>query len=389
VRLFPRTVHAFLLTESRSPSKNIRVQKAFLKESARTTAPKLDTSKPHAASAVIGRIRKCLALGNHKQTFELEAKAALRMASKLMAQHNILQAEVMQSEMDAATKTTNVVSGRSVVVITPAPGSSSVIFQSFLGSLGRAMTEFFECKFYHCTAMDRKYLEFTFYGIAANTVAAGSAFETCHNLIQDWSTKKKGVSTRKSYCLGVANGLWQLARGEKRKEEEAVRNKEKQEIDTTVSKEEADREKELARLRADDVQLKMESDDTDDEMNDGGVVFDDYPEKWESEEEADITADFDEELIKFVKSEPRPREPSPEPTPAWESSQQLALFRKNALLIADTYLETQEVKLYPGRRTDTTVRDRTAYVQGKEDSKKINVRAKGLKEAERNRTIEM
>jgi len=65
------------------------------------------------------------------------------------------------------------------------------------------------------------------------------------------------------------------------------------------------------------------------------------------------------------------------------------LFHKNALLIADTYIETQEVKLYSGRRTNTTVRDRTAYAQGKEDSKKINVRAKGLKEAERNRTIEM
>jgi len=194
--------------------------------------------------------------------------------------------------MEAATKTTNVASGKSVV-ITPAPGSSSVIFQSFLGSLGCAMTQFFECKFYHSTAMDRKYLEFMFYEIAANTVAAGSAFETCHNLIQDWSTKKKGVSTRKSYCLGVAEGLWQLACREKRKEEEAVRNKKKQETDTAVSIEEANRGGELTRLRAEDVQLKMESDDTDDEMNDGDVDFDDYREKWESEEEADITADFD------------------------------------------------------------------------------------------------
>jgi hypothetical protein len=47
---------------------------------------------------IIQRIKKCLDRANHPNTAEAEAKAAFHLASRLMGQHNISQAEVLAHE---------------------------------------------------------------------------------------------------------------------------------------------------------------------------------------------------------------------------------------------------------------------------------------------------
>lgn len=61
------------------------------------SANDIDNNKDIDQSA-IGRIRKALALANHKGTSEGEAKAALRMAHKLMAQQNVKMADIVDKE---------------------------------------------------------------------------------------------------------------------------------------------------------------------------------------------------------------------------------------------------------------------------------------------------
>jgi hypothetical protein len=48
--------------------------------------------------------------------------------------------------------------------------------------------------------------------------------------------------------------------------------------------------------------------------------------------------------------------------------------------VAEKWLEKHDKKLKAGRRRDGTIRDRKAYDQGAEDSKKIDVHRKGTKE---------
>src|SRR4051812_39887778 len=47
------------------------------------------TTNPPAEARILARIRKCFATANHAGTPETEAKAALRMGSKLMSQYNV------------------------------------------------------------------------------------------------------------------------------------------------------------------------------------------------------------------------------------------------------------------------------------------------------------
>jgi hypothetical protein len=64
----------------------------------------------------------------------------------------------------------------------------------------------------------------------------------------------------------------------------------------------------------------------------------------------------------------------------WASHMQLMTFRKDAMKIADDYLEDKGMKLMAGRKRSNVIRDRKAYLQGKEDGKKINVLQKKIKE---------
>ena len=60
------------------------------------------TGTSTANETILERIAKCLARGNHESTPENEAKAALHMASRLMKQHNVTQAEMLAREIEAS-----------------------------------------------------------------------------------------------------------------------------------------------------------------------------------------------------------------------------------------------------------------------------------------------
>ncbi|KIW92597.1 uncharacterized protein Z519_06444 [Cladophialophora bantiana CBS 173.52] len=178
---------------------------------------------------VVDRIKKCLQRGHHPNTPESEAKAALYLASRLMSQYNVTNA-------DLKDRTTNdddyaALGGQSVVAITNTKSSEAkVISQTWVHDIAAAMTIFFDCQTYSTQRLTS--IEWTFYGIAANTVAAAMAFEMAHNLTLEWARSKAGKKGKHSYCLGVGIGLKNIAqkdkRDEKQRAEEMERRRERQ-----------------------------------------------------------------------------------------------------------------------------------------------------------------
>jgi hypothetical protein len=103
-----------------------------------------------------------------------------------MAQHNISYVQTLAKEgLDEEAK--RPVADKSVVEIIHMDGKKAVI-QGFTGPLSGAMEVFFGCQSYHTPILNC--VEFTFYGIAANTAAAAMAFEMCFNLISHWAMQK-------------------------------------------------------------------------------------------------------------------------------------------------------------------------------------------------------
>jgi len=73
-----------------------------------------------------------------------------------------------------------------VVSIKRAEGSKNTVNkQGFVNSLSYAMQTFFDCKSYSTRIYTS--VEWTFYGIAENTIAAAMAFEMAYNLIIEWA----------------------------------------------------------------------------------------------------------------------------------------------------------------------------------------------------------
>jgi len=157
-------------------------------------------------SDIVLRIRKCLDRANHVNTPEAEAKAALRMSSRLMEQYNVGQADLIAAEVNSDGPST--LSGQSTVSVSNAKPGARIIIENWVRSISGAMQTFFDCKAY--TTRRTNSVEWTFYGISTNTVAAAMAFEMVHNLVQDWSSRRKG--NKNSYRLGVAWGLRDAAR---------------------------------------------------------------------------------------------------------------------------------------------------------------------------------
>jgi hypothetical protein len=141
---------------------------------------------------ILGRIKKCLQRAKHPNTAESEAQAAWRMASRLMAQYNITQTDLLD-------QTTNdddyaALGGQSLVDITSTRGSEArFISQTWVHDVAIAMTIFFDCRTY--STRSPASVEWAFYGIPANTVAAAMAFEMAHNLTLEWARSKTGKNT--------------------------------------------------------------------------------------------------------------------------------------------------------------------------------------------------
>ena len=166
-----------------------------------------DTKTSHVAQAVVDRVRKCFARANHENANEQEARAASRMAAKITEQHHITQADIMVEE-DRSERAKR--GGISTVDIWPAKDGGRAFTPGWVDWLTSAIDNFFDCRSFSA-GYDNK-IEWTFYGIAENTVSGAIAFEAVHNQIQDWSEKYTGIPTRNSYCLGVADGLLSLSK---------------------------------------------------------------------------------------------------------------------------------------------------------------------------------
>ncbi|RMZ87741.1 hypothetical protein DV736_g5032, partial [Chaetothyriales sp. CBS 134916] len=166
---------------------------------------------------ILDRIKKCLQRAEHPNTPESEAHAAWYMASRLMAQHNVTQSELLEKTTDDDDYAA--LGGQSVVEIIRSKGDKTrVVSQTWVHDIAVAMTVFFDCKTYSTSG--RASIKWTFYGIAANTVAAAMAFEMAHNLTLEWARSKTGRNTKHSYCLGIGSGLVKISRKEKREEKE-------------------------------------------------------------------------------------------------------------------------------------------------------------------------
>lgn len=192
---------------------------------------------------ILLRIRKCLDRANHPNTPEAEAQAALRMSSRLMQQHNINHSDMVATE--CATSEPSKLSGQSIVSILHKDPGKKIIYETWVDQIAYAITIFFDCKDYSTQSL--RCVDWTFYGIAINTVAAAMAFEMVHNLIQDWSMRKR-KGNKNSYRLGVANGLRVTARKEKDEEENRAHEQEAADLVAKEQKEQEQRQRELDRL---------------------------------------------------------------------------------------------------------------------------------------------
>jgi hypothetical protein len=119
----------------------------------------------------------------------------------------------------------------------------------------------------------------------------------------------------------------------------------------------------------------------------------------DSGESLDPTADLEQEIHRILKRERSPtiplqsiktqhqQEVKPEvslrhdvsdivSSVLWASEMQLVQFRATAEQVAEDFLKAKNIQLHKRKKKGTAVRDFEAYRQGKEDSKKIDVRQK-------------
>ena len=135
------------------------------------------------------------------------------MATRYMQQYNVTQADLLEqatNENDYAA-----MGSQSVVAITRAgEDGKRVTDQTWVSDVGSAMNTLFDTKSYSTARATS--LEWTFYGIAANTVPAAMAFEMAHNLALEWASSKG--KHKHSYLIGIGYGLWKIADKEKERE---------------------------------------------------------------------------------------------------------------------------------------------------------------------------
>ena len=224
------------------------------------------------------RIRKMLSRGLHAGTPEEEAASSMRLAEKLLAKHNLAQADVLQEDhVPEALR-----GGKTAVHLRSVKDQTPCQTKQWMHTLAHACTKNFECSYYFSSHPTRTVgrlhypgvCDFTFYGIATNASLAAFAFAAAFNRIaclaalhvvpaQEYEVKRrrgevvcsKGAYTtaaRESYKDGLARGLYDSVREDKARKEL-----------------EQQRRLELARSKASRGEAWQSSDDDDDD-DDGG-----------------------------------------------------------------------------------------------------------------------
>ncbi|KDR80712.1 hypothetical protein GALMADRAFT_241123 [Galerina marginata CBS 339.88] len=389
-----------------------------------------------ADSNILAKIRKAMQLATHSGTGEAEAKAAMRMAIKMMQSQNLTQADLIANET-AEERLTR--AGQSTVTITSTRNKTvQVKCQRWHNDAVEAACEAFDVQVYSESSEDRDFVTWVFYGLADNTVAAALSFEMLHNQIEIWSIERKGElkgrSGPNSYRIGVARRVLKDAEEENRKALKKAEEEEKRRIEEEAEAAEAARAAELARLNtpavADSISPKVEeepkvslavddisdkaqadsSDDDDDsapppvyEENDADMV--DYKlgaDFTAQDDVADIDLDALEREVKG-RSKPlnaplRPKQPTaytakPEPevpttkreedagsSTHWTSALQLRGFRDNAKSIAENYLKETGLKVYKGSKWRPIQYDTAAFNKGWKDGQKVDLKRRRIED---------
>ncbi|KAJ7462360.1 hypothetical protein B0H11DRAFT_2241487 [Mycena galericulata] len=390
-------------------------------------------------SAVVGRIKKALALASHAQTGEDEARAALRMASKLLERHNGYY--VPGNGIRTAETCWDI----------------DRVRQEHRGQKHRCqyrrLDEFVVCRdenFFDCQSYTTKFngalpkVDWAFYGLAEQTVTAAHAFEMTYNLILAWSLKSdigKGLHAKNCYRTGVARGLYEMAKKEKKQDQERAERKERALLRARQDEEASEDRSRVERLKGPEggvepeVKIKTEEtkidvkpepdrrvkiEEVDDDDDFGGQPAFEYPEDTDGIEAGsfhDVKPDFNDEdnvddLLDLDAEKPKLKRPpsvgpsfgsmdppasvvplaeqkvkdEPEDDSPWSSVGQLVAFRATSIAIGDEYLKTQGVKLRKSRkRKALEFKDSDAhkiYKRGKQDAKKIDVRQRRLRDVE-------
>ena len=403
------------------------LQKAEVEDLAEDHSPVKVDSK--AEKRVLEVIMKCRARADHPATPQPEAEVALRTACRLMVQHHITEGEIFAEVMNPVVR--NLVGGESTVRIVSTKGDSrKVIQETWVLFVSRAITTFVDCKSY--TTLKPSALVWIFYGIAENTRAAAIAFEMVHNLVIEWARGKKRA--KNSYCLGIANGLCQIAKDEKKQAKQEAKKREKEITSARLNQEARDRQHELNRLHG---LHQNEHEKVDSKMggSDGGTssrdlatppaeipfrerhhhqpsvedAVEDLPNSTLehgkrnsniSETEGDYQyndqdhtseVDPDQELehllatfkpAKTISVPPYQLEVGDDAVEAEKSLcaslQQLVLYEDKAGKIADDFLKSKKIKLGPARKRKWDIRDRIAYEDGKKDSEDIDIKRRRI-----------
>ncbi|KAF8588099.1 hypothetical protein K439DRAFT_1613849 [Ramaria rubella] len=242
--------------------------------------------------AVLGKIKKALTLGGHQGTGEAEAKRAMRLAAKLMAQHNVAQADILAEEKDSEKlkrygssqqkleqkliheilcKSWTIHSSRTNGFLQRLLSGAQFQDKALCFIRGHLQLRvrwkfFFDCKSYneshhnhHSNGTTR--IDWIFYGLCEQTVAAAYGFEMVYNLVLMWSAQNKsakGRSEKNAYCHGVADGLKRLARDEKKEENRLAAQKEAMRLESARAAETEERMQAIRRLVGSDIKIKEE-----------------------------------------------------------------------------------------------------------------------------------
>lgn len=286
-----------------------------------------------------------------------------------MTEHNLTRADLIANDSKEFKAHHG---GKSTVRIEKIAGSPKrVTREAFVERLAAAMCIFFDCKSY--SSDFGIYIDWTFFGIASNTIAAAMAFEMVHNLILDWACHYKGGPSAFSYQIGVADGLRRMANHEKQNERQDAPKIKITTAQTPKCEEESGGMKKKLMSSVSNLisawRMINPTIDVDD-------LFRRYLER-EKAKPLDLNKPSNSSIGLDSDAKLRAKLAAPMAS-IWESHMQLTRFRATSEQVAADYLAQQNIQLHCGRRRNTTIRDRLSYFQDHQDSSKINVRQKSL-----------
>ena len=205
------------------------------------------------------------------------------------------------------------------------------------------------------------------------------AFEMAHNLTLEWARKKKG--RKLDYCIGMGEGLEQIAYDEKEAEEKRAKEAEEAETDADNPVTPTPAAMHVHYNEDDDALLVEDDDASDDEDFRLEPTF-----KEEDDKPIDVTGDFEDELQCMVPKEDAAasRKASTKttihgtPTSVWFTSQALVHFRQSAKKVAEEYFKGKDIKVGAGRKRKYTVKSQELYEEGVRDSKDVDVKRRRI-----------